>query len=48
MRNLFCIIGIVGVVLFVSGYYFIDNGKYVYFFAVALMLAGFIGIKKTK
>jgi len=48
MRNLFCIIGIVGVVLFVSGYYFIDNGKFVYFFGVALMLAGFIGIKKTK
>ena len=48
MRNLFCITGIVGVVLFVSGYYFIDNGKYVYFFGVALMLAGFIGIKKTK
>ena len=48
MRNLFCIIGIVGVVLFVSGYYFIDNGKYVYFFGVALMIAGFIGIKKKK
>jgi multidrug transporter EmrE-like cation transporter len=48
MRNLFPIIGIVGVVLFVSGYYFIDNGRYVYFLGIALMIAGFIGIKKTK
>jgi len=48
MRNLFSIIGIVGVVLFVSGYYFIDNGRYVYFMGIALMIAGFIGMKKTK
>jgi len=37
-----------GVVLFVSGYYFITNGKYVYFLGLALMIVGFIGIKKTK
>jgi len=37
-----------GVVLFVSGYYFINNGRYVYFLGIALMIAGFIGIKKTK
>jgi multidrug transporter EmrE-like cation transporter len=48
MGNLFSIIGIIGVVLFVSGYYFIDNGRYVYFLGIALMVAGFIGIKKTK
>jgi len=48
MRNLFCIIGLLGVVLFVSGYYFIDNGRYVYLFGLALMIVGFIGIKKTK
>jgi hypothetical protein len=48
MRNLFCIIGIVGVVLFASGYYFIANGRYVYFLGIALMIVGFIGIKKTK
>ena len=48
MRNMFCIIGIVGVVLFASGYYFIDNGRYVYFLGIALMIAGFVGIKKTK
>lgn len=47
MRNLFCILGILGVVLFVSGYYFIDNGRYVFFLGIALMIAGFIGIKKT-
>lgn len=47
MRNLFCGLGMVGVVLFVAGYYFIDNGKYVYFLGIALMIAGFIGIKKT-
>ena len=48
MRNLFCVIGMLGVALFVSGYYFIDNGKYVYLFGLALMIAGFIGIKITK
>jgi len=48
MRNLFCVIGMLGVVLFVSGYYFINNGRYVYFLGIALMIAGFIGIKKTK
>jgi len=47
MRNLFCIVGILGVFLFVSGYYFIDNGRYVFFLGIALMIAGFIGIKKT-
>jgi len=48
MKNLFCVTGIVGVVLFVSGYYFIDDGKYVYFLGLAFMIAGFIGIKKAK
>jgi hypothetical protein len=48
MKNLFCAIGLVGIVLFIAGYYFIDNGRYVYFFGIALMTAGFIGIKKTK
>jgi len=48
MRNLFPIIGIVGVFIFVFGYYFLDNGRYVYFLGIALMIAGFIGIKKTK
>ena len=47
MRNLFCIIGLLGVVLFVSGYYFINNGRNVFFLGIALMIAGFIGIKKT-
>jgi hypothetical protein len=47
MRNLFCILGLLGVVLFVSGYYFIDNGRSVFFLGIALMIAGFIGIKKT-
>jgi hypothetical protein len=48
MRNLFPIIGIVGVAVFVIGYYFIDNGRCVYFFGIALMIAGFVGIKKRK
>ncbi len=48
MRNLFCILGIIGVVLFVFGYYFADNGRYIYFLGLALMITGFIGIKKTK
>jgi hypothetical protein len=47
MRNLFCIIGLIGVVLFVTGYYFVDNAKYAYILGIALMTAGFIGIKKT-
>ena len=47
MRNLFCIIGLIGVVLFLAGYYFLDNGKYAYFLGLALMIAGFIGIRKT-
>lgn len=47
MRNLFCIIGLIGVILFVVGYYFFDNGKYAYILGIALMTAGFIGIKKT-
>lgn len=46
MKNLFCIIGLIGVVLLIYGYYFIDNGRYVYFLGIALMTAGFIGIKK--
>ena len=48
MRNLFCILGMAGVVLFVAGYYFINNGKYVYFLGIALIIAGFIGVKKIK
>ena len=48
MKNLFPIIGIVGVILFVLGYYFINNGRHVYFLGIALMIAGFVGIKKTK
>jgi len=47
MRNLFCIIGLIGVILFVVGYYFIDNGTYAYILGIVLMAAGFIGIKKT-
>jgi len=47
MRNLFCIIGLIGVVLFVTGFYFVDNAKYAYILGIALMTAGFIGIKKT-
>jgi hypothetical protein len=47
MRNLFCIIGLIGVILFVVGYYFFDNGKYAYILGIGLMTAGFIGIKKT-
>ncbi len=48
MRNLFCGIGMVGVILFVAGYYFIDKGKYIYFLGIALMIVGFVGVKKTK
>jgi hypothetical protein len=47
MRNLFCIIGLIGVILFLAGYYFVDNEKYAYILGIALMTAGFIGIKKT-
>ncbi len=47
MKNVFSIIGLIGVILFISGYYFIDNGRYVYFLGIALMTAGFIGIKKS-
>jgi len=47
MRNLFCIIGLIGVILLVIGYYFVDNGKYAYILGIALMTVGFIGIKKT-
>jgi len=47
MKNVFSIIGLIGVVLFIAGFYFIDNGRYVYFLGIALMTAGFIGIKKT-
>ena len=48
MKNFFCILGLTGVVLFIAGYYFIDNGKYAYFLGIVLMTAGFIGIKKIK
>ena len=47
MRNLFCILGLIGVILFVAGYYFVDNAKYAYISGIALMAAGFIGINKT-
>jgi len=47
MRNFFCFIGLVGIILLIAGYYFIDNGSYCYFLGIALMLAGFIGINKT-
>jgi hypothetical protein len=47
MRNLFCVLGIIGVILFLAGYYFIDNGRYVYFLGMAVMIVGFIGVKKT-
>jgi len=47
MRNLFCIIGLIGVILFIFGYYFIDNGKLAYIFGIILMTAGFVGIKRT-
>jgi len=47
MRNLFCFIGIVGIVLLITGYYFLDKGNYFYFLGIAFMLAGFIGINKT-
>jgi hypothetical protein len=47
MRNFFCILGLIGVILFVAGYYFVDNAKYAYILGIALMTAGFIGIKKT-
>ena len=47
MRNLFCLIGMAGIVLLLAGYYFVDNGKYYYFLGIALMVAGFIGINKT-
>ncbi len=47
MRNFFCILGLIGVILFVAGYYFVDNAKTAYILGIALMTAGFIGIKKT-
>jgi hypothetical protein len=47
MRNFFCILGLIGVILFVAGYYFVDNAKYAYILGIGLMTAGFIGIKKT-
>jgi len=47
MRNIFCFIGMAGIVLLIVGYYFVDNGRYLYFFGIALMVAGFIGINKT-
>jgi len=47
MRNVFCFIGMVGIVLLITGYYFVDNGRYLYFIGIALMVAGFIGISKT-
>ncbi len=47
MRNVFCFIGMAGIVLLITGYYFVDNGRYLYFFGIALMVAGFIGINKT-
>jgi len=47
MKNFFCIIGLIGVILFISGYYFIDNGKSAYILGLILMTAGFVGIKKT-
>jgi len=46
MRNFFCILGLIGVILFVAGYYFVDNAKYAYILGIALMITGFIGIKK--
>jgi hypothetical protein len=47
MRNIFCFIGIAGIVLLLAGYYFVDNGRYLYFLGIALMVGGFIGISKT-
>ena len=47
LRNIFCLIGMVGIVLLITGHYFIDNGRYFYFLGIVLMLAGFIGINKT-
>jgi len=47
MRNLFCFIGMLGVLLFIAGYYFVADGRLLYFLGIALMTAGFIGIKKT-
>jgi len=47
MRNFFCILGLIGVILFVTGYYFVDNAKYAYISGIALMTEGFIGIKKN-
>jgi len=36
-----------GVLLFIAGYYFVADGRLLYFLGIALMTAGFIGIKKT-
>jgi hypothetical protein len=36
-----------GIALLIAGYYFVDNGRYLYFLGIALMAAGFIGINKT-
>jgi hypothetical protein len=47
MRNIFCFIGMAGIVLLIAGYYFVDNGRSFYFLGIALMAAGFIGINKT-
>lgn len=47
MRNFFCFMGLTGVVLLIVGHYFINDGSYCYYFGIALMLAGFIGINKT-
>jgi len=47
MRNFFCILGLIGVILFVAGYYFVDYAKYAYILGIALLTAGFIATKKT-
>jgi len=47
LRNIFCFIGMAGIILLITGHYFVDNGRYFYFLGIALMLAGFIGINKT-
>ena len=47
MRNLFCVVGIIGVILFIAGHYFIDHGTTAYILGIILMTTGFAGLKKT-
>jgi hypothetical protein len=47
MRNLFCFLGLAGIVLLIAGHYFIDNSNFCYILGIVFMLAGFIGINKT-